>query len=66
MIVTGVSCFGLFLLDLTSIASLALGCSKLVYTSSVTMWHADCVQKKIKCVSSGIYHRNCTVEVYCF
>jgi hypothetical protein len=43
MIVTGVSCFGLFLLDLISIASLALICTKLVYTSSVLMWRTDCV-----------------------
>ncbi len=43
IIVTGVSCFGLFLLDLTSIAFLAFDCSKLVYTSSVTMWRTDCI-----------------------
>jgi hypothetical protein len=34
MIVTGVSCFGMFLWELTSIASLALIYSKLVYKSS--------------------------------
>jgi hypothetical protein len=43
IIVTGVSCFGLFLLDLTSIASVVLSYTKLVYSSSVTMWHTDCV-----------------------
>jgi hypothetical protein len=37
MIVTDVSCFGIFLLELISIASLALICSKLVYTSSAKM-----------------------------
>jgi hypothetical protein len=57
--VTGVSCFGLFVLDLTSIASLALICNKLVYTSSVTMCRTGCVP-------SGSYHRNCTVIVCCF
>ncbi len=37
MIVTGVSCIGILLLELISIASLALICSKLVYTSSAKM-----------------------------
>jgi hypothetical protein len=37
MIVTGVSFFGIFLLELISIASLALICSKLVYTSPTKM-----------------------------
>ncbi len=37
MIVTGESCFGIFLL--ISIASLALICSKLIYTSSAKMQH---------------------------
>jgi hypothetical protein len=48
MIVTGVSCFGLFLLDLISIASLALICTKLVYTSSVMMLRTVCVLVPVK------------------
>jgi hypothetical protein len=57
MIVTGVSCFGTFLLEIISIASLALICSKFVYTSSASTFG---------CVSSGIYCRICTVSVYLF
>jgi hypothetical protein len=37
MMVTGVSCFGIFQLELISIASLALTCSNIVYTSSAEM-----------------------------
>jgi hypothetical protein len=37
MIVTGVSCFGIFLLKLISMASLALICSRLVHRSSAKM-----------------------------
>ncbi len=58
MIVTGVSCFGLFLLDLISIASLVLSCTKLVYTSSVTIWHTDCVLRFL-----GAFPAESTVEI---
>jgi hypothetical protein len=58
MIVTGVSCFGLFLLDLISIAPLALSCTKLVYTSSVMIWRTDCVL-----VLLGAFPVDATIEI---
>ncbi len=58
MIVTGVSCFELCLLDLISIASLVLSCTKLVYTSSVTMWHSVCVL-----VLLGAFPVEATIEI---
>ncbi len=58
MIVTGVSCFGLFLLDLISIASLALSCIKFVHTSSVTIWRTDCVL-----VLLGVFPVEATIEI---
>jgi hypothetical protein len=58
MIVTGVSCFGLFLLDLISIASLALSCTKLVYTSSVMMLRTVCVL-----VLLGAFPVEATIEI---
>ncbi len=58
MIVTGVSCFGLFLLDLISIAPLVLSSTKLVYTSSVTMLHTVCVL-----VLLGAFPVEATIEI---
>ncbi len=58
MIVTGVSCFGLFLLDLTSTASLVLSCTKAVYISSVTIWRTDCVLRFL-----GAFPVESTIEI---
>jgi hypothetical protein len=58
IIVTGVSCFGLFLLDLMSIASLVLSLIKLVYTSSVTMWRGGCVLEFV-----GAFPVESTIEI---